>query len=162
MSIVANAGEAIKMQDLEKSLEKAVAEVVSTMLNQQPIIVHLDNGITIQGVSAIVGFGGKVSGLIAMHLSPENACTLASGLLGMSFEEVDEIVSDAMGEIVNMLAGAMKKHACQSEELFKISIPSVVYGNHYSTHAPKDSERRLIGVQAGPCSLAIQLVIEKR
>jgi hypothetical protein len=66
-----------------------------------------------------------------------------------------------MGEIVNMLAGGLKKFASQREELFKISIPSVISGNDYSTHSPKDSEQRVLQVQAGPCSIAVQLVVEQ-
>jgi len=162
MSSAALATGTVAIQDLESCLEKAVTEVISTMLNYQPVIVPCDESALIPGVSAIVGLGGKVSGIIAIHMTAENACTLASGLLGMSFEEVDEIVADAMGEIVNMLAGGLKKHACQSEELFKISIPSVIRGNNYSTHGPKDSEQRLIGVHAGPCSLVLQLVVERK
>jgi len=161
MGSVSVAGAPVTMLDLESCLGKAVAEVLATMLNYQAIVVpRSDNRIT-PGLSAIVGFGGKISGFIALHLTLEGACTLASGLLGMGFDEVDDIVSDAMGEVVNMLAGGLKKYACQSEELFKISIPSVIRGNDYSTHAPKDSEQRILSVQAGPCSLTVQLVVEQ-
>ncbi len=159
-TVAANMGN-VTMPELESSLEKAVAEVFSTMLNLQPIIVPCTDNVLPLGVSAIVGFGGKVSGFLALHMSPEDSCFLASGLLGMSFSELDEIVSDAMGEIVNMLAGGLKKFASQKEELFKISIPSVISGNDYSTHAPKDSEQRVLQVQAGHCSLAVQLVVEQ-
>jgi|WetSurMetagenome_2_1015567.scaffolds.fasta_scaffold34734_2 chemotaxis protein CheX len=161
MSTVAASTGNIRMSDLESSLEKAVSEVFSTMLNLQPIIVPCTNSAVLPlGVSAIVGFGGKLSGFLALHMSPADACFLASGMLGMGFSELDEIVSDAMGEIVNMLAGGLKKYASQTEELFKISIPSVISGNDYSTHAPKDSEQRVLQIQAGHCSIAVQLVVE--
>jgi chemotaxis protein CheX len=160
MSSVALATGGVTIRDLENSLHKAVTEVTSTMLNYQSVIVPCDESVLVPGVSAIVGFGGKVSGALTLHISPEGACTLASGLLGMEFREVDEIVADAMGEIVNMLAGGLKKYACQTEEIFKISIPSVIRGNDYCTHVPKDFERRMLGVQAGPCSFVLQLVID--
>ena len=160
MNSVALATGAVTMEDLDASLQKATHEVVSTMLNYQPVIVPCDMSVLVPGVSAIVGFGGKVSGALALHIGPESACTLASCLLGMSFGEVDEIVADAMGEIVNMLAGGLKKYACQTEELFKISIPSIIFGHDYSTHMLKDFEKRTLAVQAGPCSFVLQLVID--
>jgi chemotaxis protein CheX len=79
-------------------------------------------------------------------------------MLGMDFEEVDDIVADAMGELVNMLAGGLKKYCSKTEDIFKISVPSIVYGLDYSTHTPKNAERLMIGVQAGSCTFGVQLV----
>lgn len=149
----------ITTQELEVSLERALREITTTMFNCDIDIIPTDQVEVIPpGLSAIVGFGGKISGYVAIHLSPSSACTLASNLLCMSFVEMDEIVADAMGEMVNMLAGGLKKFACQNEDLFRISVPSIVYGTDYLTHAPKNAMRLAIGVQAGSCTFAVQLV----
>ncbi len=149
----------ITAEELEVSLVRAMKEITSTMFNCESEIVSPDQVAMIPpGLSAIVGFGGKICGFVAIHLSPPSACTLASNLLGMSFSDLDDIVADAMGEMVNMLAGGLKKYASQNEDLFKISVPSIVYGMDYSTHAPKNSQRLLIGVQAGPCTFGVELV----
>ena len=153
----------ITIHDLELGLERALREITTTMFNcnseiMAPEAVH----VVAPGISAIVGFGGKISGFIAIHLSPESACRLAESLLGMSFDHLDEIVADAMGELVNMLAGGLKKFASNSEDLFKISVPSIVYGTDYSTHAPKNSERVIVGVKAGSCLFTVQLVFASR
>jgi chemotaxis protein CheX len=130
-------------------------QITATMFNCESDIISPDQvDIIPPGLSAIVGFGGKISGYVAIHLSPESACTLASNLLGMNFVEMDDIVADAMGELVNMLAGGLKKFACKNEDLFRISVPSIVYGMDYSTHAPKNAERLMIGVQAGACTFS--------
>jgi chemotaxis protein CheX len=151
----------IAIQELEACLEKAVKDITTTMFNCNSEIISPEKvEIVPPGLSAIVGFGGRISGYIAIHLSPLSACTLASSMLGMSFEEMDDIVADAMGEMVNMLAGGMKKYASKDEDLFKISVPSIVYGNDYSTHAPKNAERISLGIQTETCSFAVQLVIE--
>lgn len=154
-----NTPSAITIFELELALEKALQEITTTMFNCSSEIVPPDQTeVVAPGISAIIGFGGKISGFIAIHLSPASACTLAEGLLGMQFESVDEIVADAMGEMVNMLAGGLKKFTSQSEDLFKISVPSIVYGSDYSTRAPKDSERLAMGVRAGNCDFTVQLV----
>jgi CheY-specific phosphatase CheX len=160
MSNVVPAGAIMAMQDLGKGLESAVAEVFSTMCNFQPVIVSCNESIVNPGVSAIIGFGGKVSGLIMFHISSKDACLLASMLMGMSFDDVDEIVMDAMGETVNMFAGGLKRHISRSEEMFKISIPSVICGNDYLTYVPKYSQKHVLAVQAGPCSFRVQMIVE--
>jgi chemotaxis protein CheX len=159
MSTAVQTQHIITIHDLELGLERALKEITTTMFNCESQIIPPDQvDVVLPGISAIVGFGGKICGFIAMHLSAKSACQLAEGLLGMQFEGVDEIVADAMGEMVNMLAGGLKKFASNSEDLFKISVPSIVYGTDYSTRAPKNSERLVIGVRAGDCSFNVQLV----
>jgi chemotaxis protein CheX len=157
-----NSGETanrITIRELEVSLERALKEITTTMFNCDSEIIAIDRVDAVPpGLSAIVGFGGRISGYIAIHLPPKSACRLASSLLGMSFGEIDEIVADAMGEMVNMLAGGVKKFASCDEDLFKISVPSIVYGADYYTRAPKNSERLLIGVQTKFGSFSVQLV----
>jgi chemotaxis protein CheX len=153
----------ITIQQLEISCEHALKEIFTTMLNCECQRISYDQiEVVPPGLSAIVGFGGKISGFIALHLSPNSACTLAEHLLGMNFTEVDEIVADAMGEIVNMLAGGVKKHMSENEDLFKISVPSIVFGNDYATHSPKNSEKVSIGVATGTCSFGVQLCFARR
>jgi len=160
MSVVGVTDGTVPVKDLEVSLGHALEEVVTTMLNQQPIVVRAENLHFSPDLSAIVGFGGKISGFLAVHTTSEGACMVASALLGMSFEIVDETVSDAMGELVNVLAGSVKKHASGDQELFKISVPSIICGTQYSTHAPKHAQQLILGIKAGPCSFLVQLVIE--
>ncbi len=153
----------ITPQELEICLEKALKEIITMMFNRDMEIMPADHiEVVPPGLSAIVGFGGRISGYVAIHLSPASACTLASNLLGMSISEVDDIVADAMGEMANMLAGGLKKFACQTEDLFKISVPSIVYGTDYATHAPKNAERLAIGVKTCSCSFGVQLVFAAR
>ena len=152
----------IEVQDLEACLVKSLKEITTTMLNCGCEIIPYESvEIVPPGLSAIVGFGGRISGFIAIHLSPRSACTIAANLLGMEFAEMDDIVADAMGEMVNMLAGGMKKNASRDEDLFKISIPSIVYGSDYSTHAPKNSERLVLGVKTDSCSFSVQLIFAR-
>lgn len=149
---------AINKADLEECLERAIKDIITTMFDfESEIIPFEDMELFPPGLSAIIGFGGKISGNIAIHLSPDNACTLASNMLGMEFKALDDIVADAMGEMVNMLAGGVKKYASRNEDLFKISVPSIIYGSDYSTHVPNNSERITTGIKAGTSTFHIQL-----
>lgn len=151
----------ITQLDLEIGLEKVLNEITRSMFHCESRIFQRDRDEPVPtGLSAMVGFGGKISGFVAMHLSSHSACRLAGNLLGMEFENIDEIVVDAMGEISNMLAGGIKKFASNGDDdVIKISIPSIVQGSNYSMHAPKDAERLEFGVAIGDCIFAIQLVV---
>jgi chemotaxis protein CheX len=163
MSAEVTAPKIVSMQELETGLERAIKEISTTMLNCESEIIPVS---LVEahppGLSAVVGFGGKISGFVAVHLSPHSACNLASSLIGMEFLEMDDMVADAMGEIVNMLAGGLKKSVSKDEDLFKISVPSIVYGDEYSTHTPKSAEQVCLGIQAGGCSFSVQLVYASR
>jgi chemotaxis protein CheX len=80
-------------------------------------------------------------------------------MLGTLYAQVDDIVCDAVGELVNMLAGSLKKYSSKNGELFKISIPTIVWGNDYCTHAPKNAEQILMGVKSLSSLFTMQLVV---
>jgi chemotaxis protein CheX len=143
--------------ELKNNLIYALSEVFETTFGEHPEIVRMEE--TVKGLSAIVGLGGNISGYLALHVTPENACKIAGNMLGTLYAQVDDIVCDAVGELVNMLAGSLKKYSSKNGELFKISIPTIVWGNDYCTHAPKDAEQILMGVQSLSSLFTMQLVV---
>ena len=148
--------------DLKDGLLRALQDLFINMFNERATLIPPGGICTQPGISSVVGFAGRLTGCLLLHFNQDVACALASGLVGTKILKVDETVCDAIGEMVNMLAGGLKKFAGHNEDLFKISVPSIVYGSDYSTHAPKNSERLAIGVQAGDCSFTVQLVFAAR
>ncbi len=59
-------------------------------------------------VTAVVGFGGLLSGACVLRCGARPAQRVAGLLAGMELTELDDTVKDAMGEVCNMLAGAWK------------------------------------------------------
>jgi chemotaxis protein CheX len=145
------------MAELNTNLKYALGEVFETTLGEHPEIIQQEE--TVKGLSAIVGLGGNISGYLALHVKPEDACKIAENMLGMPYAQVDDIVCDSMGEMVNMLAGSFKKFSSKNGELFKISIPTIVWGHDYSTYAPKDAQQILIGVKLLSLLFTMQLVV---
>jgi chemotaxis protein CheX len=88
-------------------------------------------------VSAQIGFAGAVTGCVVLGFSQQVALALASGLAQTPVEQIDADCIDALGEIVNMIAGAAKKDLPGG--LSTISVPQVVLGSHkikYPTGVP--------------------------
>jgi chemotaxis protein CheX len=147
--------------DLELGLACALSDVFSAMFNAQARIVPAAEIDNLQFMTAMLGFAGRLSGFLCLHVNQDVACSLASGLLGMQLDHVDDTVCDAMGEISNMLAGGLKTHLSHNGEAFKLAIPSVIQGREYSTRAPAHAKNLIMGVAAGPHRFKLQLVLEQ-
>jgi len=146
--------------EIHDAAVRAVREIFATMFGETAeVIPHSEIADTTR-ISSIIGFAGQLSGFISLHFSAAMACKLAEGLLDMPVETIDETVRDAAAEMVNMVSGGLKKQLSQDQELFKVSIPSVVEGLEYSTRGPAGSQEILFGVAAGPHRFKVQLVIE--
>jgi chemotaxis protein CheX len=79
-------------------------------------------------VSAHIGFAGGVTGCVVLGFSHQVALALAGGLAQTTFDVINSDCIDALGEIVNMIAGAAKKDLPGG--LSTITVPSVVLGSH--------------------------------
>jgi len=78
-------------------------------------------------ISGIIGLSGEISGAISISMRENVAFQLTETLTGINHNSFDADVTDAIGEIINIITGNTKK---VFEESFKtaISIPSIVQG----------------------------------
>ena len=146
-----------ELSSLETNLHDAINEVLGTTFCDIPEFIEPEG--SAKGMSAIIGISDGMSGYLALHVSPEDACKIAGTMLGDTYAEVDDIVCDAIGELVNMLGGSLKKFSGRYGEPFKISVPTIVRGNDYETHAAEDARRVSLGVRAISVCFTMQLVV---
>src|SRR5690606_21185875 len=79
--------------------------------------VHFD-------VSGIIGLSGGARGTVALSFPRITALKVVTSFGGMKVLALDDIVTDAIGELANIVAGAAKKHLSQYK--ISISLPTVV------------------------------------
>lgn len=80
---------------------------------------------------AIIGFTGEARGAVVISMKKELAFKLASILTGKIHTEVDQDVLDAIGEIINIIAGHVK-HGLENAFHLIISLPIVVQGQDHT------------------------------
>ncbi len=85
-------------------------------------------------VTAVVGFGGVLSGACVFRCNAEAAMRVAAHMTGMQFSEIDDTVKDGIGEICNMLAGAWKGKVPELAANCGLSVPAVITGRDYNLH----------------------------
>lgn len=121
-----------------ENLDASVEEVFGLMLGERPrrLAAAGDDrtGQDLESVTAVVGFGGVLSGACVFRSSTAVAIRIAAQMTGMHFDDVDDTVQDAIGEVCNMLAGAWKGKVPDLAARCGLSVPAVISGRDYRLH----------------------------
>ncbi len=147
-----------------KYLDASVREVFETMLGwrcrREPELGPAASWPASASVTAVVGFGGRLSGACIFRAGAPAALRMAARLAGAEFAEVDATVQDAIGEICNMLAGAWKGRIPELKTQCVLSVPAVIAGCDYRLriHAPEFELRH--GYSAGETGFEVAIVCD--
>ena len=96
----------------------------------------VDSGATAEGdISAIIGLTGEARGAVVISMKTDLAAKITSMLTGLEYNDLDDDVVDAIGEIVNIIAGNVKKDLENDFRLI-ISLPSIVQGQNHIIRWP--------------------------
>ena len=91
-------------------------------------------------ISGIIGLTGSAKGSLALSFSEASILRIVSNMIGEEISTMNHDISDAVGEITNMVSGSARK-ILESGGLSVIAaIPTVVSGHNHS----------IIHVLAGP------------
>jgi chemotaxis protein CheX len=130
------------------NLDSSVEEIFTMMLGVQVCRMDCPQIVSEPGsVTAVVGFGGLLSGACILRTSDRAARKMAEKMTGMEYSEVDETVQDGIGELCNMLAGSWKSKVPELAAHCGLSVPAVISGRHYNLHVqePAFELRHLYG-----------------
>jgi len=91
-------------------------------------------------ISGIIGLSGEVIGAVAISMKGKTAFKITTILTDTEHTTLDADVTDAVGEIINIIAGNVKKDF-EEELRIKISLPSIVKGESHSIVWPSEKTR---------------------
>jgi chemotaxis protein CheX len=120
-------------QDWLPFLEFATREVFEMMLSSQ-LTTFIPSTSSHFNVTAVVGLAGKLSGVIGIRCEEKAAALMASRMLGIDLDKVGPEMSDALGEVCNMVAGNFKNKISGLGDGCMLSPPSVITGDDYVVH----------------------------
>jgi len=122
---------------------ESVYDLFTTMLGceaKRGEIDVVDTTGDVRDIVALVGLSGPASGTLSMSFPVNTAMAIASRMLGMDVKIVDNTVSDAVAEVVNIVGGGAKaKLVDGNHEPIELSLPTVVRGNSYTVDYPSRS-----------------------
>ena len=123
--------ESLQLVSDPRNLDASVEEVFQLMLGVNCQRVDEPDEREPESVTAVVGFGGLLSGACIFTLGRTAALEAAGHMTGMVFAEIDDIVKDGIGEICNMLAGVWKGKVPELAANCGLSVPAVITGCDY-------------------------------
>jgi len=126
--------ESMQLVSDPQNLDGSVDEVFQMMLGVTCRRVSGPPATEPESVTAVVGFGGLLSGACVFKCGSTAARKIAAHMTGMEFEEIDDVVKDGIGEICNMLAGAWKGKVPNLAANCGLSVPAVITGCDYKLH----------------------------
>lgn len=117
-----------------RNLDASVEEVFRLMLGLECKRAMGPVAVDSESVTAVVGFGGVLSGACVFKSGAGTAMKIAAHMTGMEFSAIDDTVKDGIGEICNMLAGAWKGKVPELAANTGLSVPAVITGHDYKLH----------------------------
>ena len=135
------------------------AVIGCTILNDSPKEMGI-NGAQVD-TSVIISFVGGISGAFTLRCSKEFGASMASQMLGVDIGPESDDMKDAVGELFNMIVGAIKTYYATDGDPFKISVPTTVIGEDYRVHikAGPDTKVSLITFKCESGELSIEIFL---
>lgn len=122
-------------------MESAAQEVFTSMLGVQVARSLIDSGAEGPDLTAIVGLAGAPTGVLGISCQEASAARIAARMLGSETPESKENAADALGEVCNMVAGSLKAGLSASEDLCRLSAPTIISGKDYHVRPILNGER---------------------
>lgn len=109
----------------------AAVNVLSMMAFVKPVagkpFIKKDN--KAQGdISGVIGMTGAAKGVVVFSLSKEAALKIVSSMLGETYTELNQDISDAVGELTNMISGDARRELAEKGHTFEAGLPSIIKG----------------------------------
>lgn len=130
-----------------EEIVKGIKDVFSTML-----MVDLDDEAALinqrlslpSNLSSMIGLGGGIRGVLAIHCPAAVAKAITSSFLGMEVDDLNEDVKDAIGEIANMVAGNLKISFADEGIDIELAIPTSVVGESFNICGAAKAQRVIV------------------
>ena len=117
-------------------------------------------------ISGVIGISGEAQGAVAISMKDITAFQVTKKLTGQEHKSLDADVTDAVGEIINIITGNVKKDF-ENELRIKISLPTIIKGKAHSIVWPSEKTRiicipfSIFGNQEICLSVAVDPQMEK-
>lgn len=147
---------------------ESVRDLFSTMLNAQAKrgnvgVCHGESNP--RDIMALIGLSGPARGIVALSFPASTALAIVNRLLGSDTRVIDDTVSDAIAEVVNIVAGGAKaKFRIGDGSPIDLSLPTVLRGSSYTVDYPSGSVWLEVPFESdlGPFSMRVTFQINEK
>ncbi len=130
------------IQPFIDSLDAVLAEMMKSPATIAGLTMEED-GYRKKGLAAVVTFKGQIEGRIILDMDPGAAAKVAGILAGVEVDPSETIVSEAVGELANMVIGNAVTQLNDRGFTFKV-FPPQVFSPEHGEKAGQDSEATIL------------------
>lgn len=112
-------------------------------------------------ISGVIGLAGQAVGSVVISLPEKLSLEVVSKFLGEPKSKIDGDVVDAIGELINMIAGSTKKVFSEKGLKFKISIPNVIVGKGHKIKRPSNVPCLGVFFNVGGSSFVVEVALKE-
>ena len=111
-------------------------------------------------VSGVIGFTGETNGTVSVTFAESCILKIVSNMFGEEMKEINNEITDAVGEITNMISGQARKELEEIGKLFHGAIPSVISGKNHKVETMTKGPRIAIPFKTDAGSFTIIVCLE--
>jgi chemotaxis protein CheX len=111
-------------------------------------------------ISGIIGLSGSAQGSISLSFPRIVALKTVSAMIGTEIKIVGPDITDAIGEIVNIIAGNAKQNLTQYN--LTISLPNVIVGKDHSVVAPSGTATIVVPFTSALGNFAMEVTLKTK
>ena len=111
-------------------------------------------------VTGVIGITGDSNGTIAVTFDQGSILKIVSNMFGEEMTELDHEISDAVGELVNMISGQARRELEENGRLFHAAIPTVISGRGHCVTHYTDGPKIAIPFTTDDGSFTIEVCLE--
>ncbi len=82
-------------------------------------------------VTGVIGVTGEANGTVSVSFDEASILKIVSNMFGEEMKELDDEVSDAVGELTNMISGNARRELEEQGKVFQAATPSVIAGKDH-------------------------------
>jgi CheY-specific phosphatase CheX len=142
-------------------LSLALVKTFQTMLSLtlEPVEVKQLEALVGEHMRCSIGFAGKVAGRVYLRMSSATARAIAAGILGLNPGEITDNneVSDAAGELLNIMTGNFKSNLCDAGLDCKLEPPQVGMTDDFETPVEPGGGMERLAFQAGDIQIFVEV-----
>ena len=149
---------------LNHAVINAIEEIFQTMLSVSVVSkIPIEKYINEEKyeLNVVIGIFGELTGAITLKSSKKLANIIASKMLNNQVKDDSDDMKDAVGEFLNIVMGAIKRHYSSSNP-FDISVPTTIVGGDYLvyTKASKQDKVSVINFNYNGNSFCVEIYLK--
>ena len=111
-------------------------------------------------VSGVIGFTGEKNGTVAVTFDEACILKIVSNMFGEKMTEINNEITDAVGEITNMISGQARKELEEIGKKFAGAIPTVISGKNHRVETMTKGPKVAIPFKTDAGNFTIEICLE--